>query len=39
MISISLYSNGQVYVVDETATAQAMQILDIQNMPVDPQFT
>ena len=38
MVSTSLPSDGQVYLVDEEATTQAMQILDIRNMPVDPQF-
>ena len=33
-----LCSDGQVYMVDEDATEQAMHVLDIQNMPVDPQF-
>ena len=39
MVLTSLSSDGQVFIVDEDANAEAMQILDIQNMPVDPQFT
>ena len=38
MVLTSLCSDGQVYLVDEASVAQAMQILDIHNMPVDPQF-
>ena len=38
MVLTSFCSDGQVYLVDETAVAQAMQILDIHNMPVDPSF-
>ena len=38
IVLTSLCSDGQVYLVDEASVAQAMQILDIHNMPVDPQF-
>lgn len=38
MVLTSVDSDGQVYTADEAGTAQAMQILDIEHMPVDPRF-
>ena len=38
MVLTSIGSDGQVYIVDDVRTTQAMQVLDIDNMPVDPRF-
>ena len=34
MVLTSIGSDGQVYIVDDVETTQAMQVLDINNMPV-----